>query len=128
MNEEIKYIELKTGFNDNGPAWIGKVQFSKSGRTIYFNGKAFKSLHGQGSYANYYDLETEDEYWISGVKKNGQDRHWDGGGQIMIDRLVISDYLKLTNFDSLNKSTFKPVDIPPTDKSKFAEIENEKII
>ena len=34
----IRYIELKTGFSDRGPAWIGKVVFSKSGQTIYFNG------------------------------------------------------------------------------------------
>jgi len=27
------YIELKTGYQDNGPAWIGRVEFSQSGRT-----------------------------------------------------------------------------------------------
>lgn len=32
MKSEIKYIELKTGYADNGPAWIGKVEFSKSAR------------------------------------------------------------------------------------------------
>jgi len=41
MKTEIRYIELKTG-NDNGPAWIGKVKLSKTGRTIYFNDKAFR--------------------------------------------------------------------------------------
>jgi hypothetical protein len=30
------YIELKTGYQDNGPAWIGRVKFSKTGQTIYF--------------------------------------------------------------------------------------------
>ena len=33
----IKYIELKTGYNDDGPAWIGNVKESKSGKTVYFN-------------------------------------------------------------------------------------------
>ena len=33
----IKYIELKTGYADNGPAWIGNVKESKTGKTIYFN-------------------------------------------------------------------------------------------
>lgn len=42
MEKYIRYIELKTGFSNRGPAWIGKVEFSKSGQTIYFNGKAFK--------------------------------------------------------------------------------------
>ena len=40
------YIELKTGYGDNGPAWISKVTFSKSGETIYFHGKALRRSHG----------------------------------------------------------------------------------
>ena len=47
MRTEIKYIELKTGYADNGPAWIGKVEFSKSGKTMYFNNHAFKG-NGHG--------------------------------------------------------------------------------
>jgi hypothetical protein len=43
IKSELKYIELKPGYSDNGPAWIGKVEFSKSGKTVYFNGHAFKS-------------------------------------------------------------------------------------
>ncbi len=35
----LRYIELKTGYNDNGPAWIGRVKLSGSGKTIYFNGR-----------------------------------------------------------------------------------------
>lgn len=126
MQDRIMYIEQKTGFNDNGPAWIGKVQFSKTGRTIYFNGKAFKSLSGTGIYANYYDLETGDEYWISGVKKNGQDRHSAGGGKIMIDRRIIDEYLTLVDFTTLDPKTFELTDIQPTDKKRFVEIENMK--
>lgn len=62
MRTELKYIELKSGFSDNGPAWIGLVSFSKSGKTIYFNGKAFQSLNGRGIGGNYFDLESGDEY------------------------------------------------------------------
>ena len=29
------YIELKSGHYNTGPAWIGRVAFSKTGRTIY---------------------------------------------------------------------------------------------
>lgn len=36
MKSEIVYVELKTGYNDNGPSWIGKATYSKTGRTIYF--------------------------------------------------------------------------------------------
>lgn len=40
MKSKIMYIELKTGYSDNGPAWIGMVEFSKSGKTVYFDNKA----------------------------------------------------------------------------------------
>ena len=82
----IRYIELKTGYNDNGPTWIGNVKESKSGKTIYFNDHAFQKYHG--AFSNYIDIETGDEYWISHVKKNGEDRHWAGSGKITIDRKV----------------------------------------
>ena len=127
MKPELKYIELKSGFGDTGPAWIGMVEFSKSGRTVYFNGKALKNSKAQGIAGNYYDIESGDEYWISGIKKNGTDRHWAGGGKIMIDRNVVDLYLSLVDFNSLDKNRFELVDILSTDKQKFAELENQKI-
>src|SRR5205823_10851825 len=49
MKSRIMYIELKQAdHNDNGPARIGRVTFSKTGRTIYYKGKAFQSLKGSG--------------------------------------------------------------------------------
>jgi len=67
----IMYIERKAG-NLTGPARIGRVTYSKTGATIYYRGKAFRSLKG-GFKANYYDVETGDEYWISGPRKDGLD-------------------------------------------------------
>lgn len=127
MKPELKYIELKTGFGDNGPAWIGMAEFSKSGRTVYFNGRAFKNSNARGISGNYYDIENGDEYWISGIKKNGTDRHWAGGGKIMIDRNVVDLYLSLVEFNALDKNRFELVNIKPTDKQKFSELENEKM-
>src|SRR5690554_7373181 len=95
MRTEVKYLELKSGFSDNGPAWIGMVSFSKSGKTIYFDGKAFQSLNGTGISANYFDLESGNEYWISGVKKDMSDRHKFGGGKIFVEKRILSDYLKI---------------------------------
>ncbi len=93
----IMYVELKTGFNDDGPAWIGRVNFSKTGSTIYYRGKAFQSLKGSGvSGGNFFDIETGEEYWISGPKKNRQDRHWAGGGPIEIDEDAGDEYQQLT--------------------------------
>ena len=61
-----------------------------------------------------------------GVKKNGQDRHWAGGGKINIDEQIIEEYLSIVDFEIIDKSNFEIVDIPKTDKSKFSQIENEK--
>jgi hypothetical protein len=40
----IRYVELKSGYHDDGPAWIARVLVSKPGRTVYFNGKALKDV------------------------------------------------------------------------------------
>ena len=36
MIHDLMYIELKMGYSDDGPAWIGYVKTSKSKKTIYF--------------------------------------------------------------------------------------------
>lgn len=127
MKSELKYIELKSGFGDNGPAWIGMAEFSKSGRTVYFNGKALKNSNAQGIAGNYFDIENGDEYWVSGIKKNGADRHWAGGGKIMIDKNAVELYLSLVDFDVLDKNSFELTEIETTDKQRFAELENKKL-
>ena len=105
----IKYIELKTGYNDNGPAWIGKVKISRSGNTIYFNNHAFEKWNGVSG--NFVDIESGDEYWISGVKKNGEDRHWAGSGKIIIDSKIIPEYLEIVGDKEINKAKFIIEDI-----------------
>lgn len=101
---DIKYIELKTGYNDDGPAWIGKVKISRSGNTIYFNDHAFQKHRGISG--NFIDIESGDEYWISGVKKNGEDRHWAGNGKIVIDSKIVPEYLSIVGDKELNKNKF----------------------
>lgn len=128
MRTEIKYIELKSGFSGNGPAWIGLVSFSKSGKSIYFNGKAFQSLNGTGISANYFDLESGDEYWISGVKKDMSDRHKFGGGKIFVEKRILSGYLKLIGKSELPKSEYELTEVETTKPTeRINEFENEKI-
>lgn len=83
------YVENK-GNGLDGPGRIGRVSFSKTGRTIYYRGRAFRSLNGQGFKANYYDVETREEYWISGPKKNGADKLY--GGVVEVDDDVREEY------------------------------------
>lgn len=87
----IMYIEYKGG-NLTGEARIGRVTFSKTKKSIHYNGKTFKSLKGRGFKANYFDLETGEEYWISGCKKDGTDRLYNERTPIYIDEDVQKEY------------------------------------
>lgn len=86
----IMYIECKEG-GIEGDGRIGRVTFSKTGRTLYYDGRSFQSLKGTGFKANYFCLETGEEYWISGPKRNGCDRLYGGGG-VPIDEGVREEY------------------------------------
>ncbi len=111
MNRGLVYVELKSGLSDKGPARIGFAERSKSGKTVYFNDQAFQSCKGRGVGANYFDLESGEEYWISGVKRDLSDRHWAGSGAIMIDRSALADYLGAVGLDSLPKRGYELVNL-----------------
>lgn len=83
------YIEFK-GTAISGPARIGRVSFSQTGRSLYYSGQTFQSLSGRGYKSNYFDVATGDEYWISGCKKRGCDRLYPG--TIEIDDDVREEY------------------------------------
>src|SRR4249920_134176 len=85
----IMYIEDKSG-GITGPARIGRVTFSKTGKSLYYRGRLFQSLKGSGFKANFFDAETGQEFWISGCKKNGQDQLY--GGTTEIDDDVREEY------------------------------------
>ncbi|MGX5683618.1 hypothetical protein ACWKWW_03575 [Chryseobacterium cucumeris] len=123
MKRKIMYIENKS-YGHHGPAWIGFVEFSKSGQTVYFDNKALKKLKRPGINANHFDIETGEEYWVSGVKKNGHNRHQFGGGKIMMDKNSINDYLKLVDFNYIDEKYFEIVEFSRIDKNLFNEIEN----
>jgi len=126
MKSKIMYLENKSE-GHNGSAWIGFVEFSKSGQTIYFNGKALKKIKNPGTYGNHFDIETGEEYWVSGVKKNGQNRHWCGGGKIMIDKNSVEEYLKLVDFDILDQNNFTIIEFSKTNKNRFNDMENKEV-
>ncbi len=88
MNSRIMYIEFK-GTELTGPARIGRVTFSKTGKTLHYCGKTFQSLKG-GYKSNYLDVQTDEEYWISGCKKAGDDTLYPG--MIEIDEDVREEY------------------------------------
>jgi hypothetical protein len=83
------YIECK-GEGISGPARIGRVTFSKSGQSLYYQGRRFQTLSGRGFKSNYFEWETREHYWISGCKKRGGDRLY--AGTIEIDEDVREEY------------------------------------
>ncbi|MBS1810240.1 MAG: hypothetical protein JST84_18910 [Acidobacteria bacterium] len=128
-NRRLMYIELKSGYGDSGPAWISHVTFSKSGRTVYFNGKALKRNERGGISGNYYDLESGDEYWVSGVKKRGTNRHWAGSGKIQLDVNAVTDFLQHTGQAEVDSKQYEICsNIKATAPKDFFEMENEKHI
>ena len=124
MRHVIKYIEHKPAeHTDRATAWIARVWPSSSGRTLYFNDLALKRCSGADS--NHYDLVTGEDYWVSGVKKKGSNRHWAGGGPILIEQSLVDwydDYVQ-------QRDPYELVviaDLPKPDISNFNAIENKR--
>lgn len=91
MKSRIMYLEDKSG-GLTGPARIGRVTFSKTGATLYYRGRAFRSLKGAGFKANYYDIETGAEFWISGPRRDGADNLYGGAQPVVVDPDVAQEY------------------------------------
>ena len=124
----LRYIELKSGYSDNGPAWIAYMTPSKSGRTLYFNGRGLMKLKGQrrgGSGGNYVDMETGESFWVSGVKKDREDRHWAGSGKVRIEAAAVLDYLDTIKAKALDTSRCEIVhSVIPTDIERLSQLAN----
>lgn len=87
----IMYVESKAEGLE-GPARIGRVYFSKSGKTLYYRGLRFQSLKGNGFKANFSETASGNHYWISGPRKDGNDRLYGGGRGVQIDDDVRAEY------------------------------------
>jgi hypothetical protein len=85
------YIESKSG-DLIGHARIGRVTFSKSGATLSYAGRSFRSLKGSGFKSNYFDVGTGEHYWISGPKKNGKDSLYATNVRPAVDADVHDEY------------------------------------
>lgn len=88
---KIMYIEDKSDGLE-GKARIGRVYLSKSGKTLYYRDMKFQSLKGSGFKANYFEVESGDHYWISGPRKDKNDRLYSGNSGVEIDSDVQGEY------------------------------------
>ncbi|MFJ3306904.1 hypothetical protein ACIPSA_28020 [Streptomyces sp. NPDC086549] len=82
MSRRIMFVQLKTGYDtDRGPSWIGWVDFSKTWKTAYFQGRTLRRATGLGLFdANFYDVETSEDFWISGPKRDRSDTRYGPAG------------------------------------------------
>jgi hypothetical protein len=83
-------------------------------------------MGGRGvSGGNYYDLETGEEFWVSGVKKDGRDRHWAGNGKILVEAAALAEYLEVVGANALDGSSHEVTySVVETDITKFERMEN----
>jgi hypothetical protein len=75
LKRRLMYVENKDGSIDGVAARIGWVEFSKTGKTVYYRGRELASVGGRGVRGNFADVATREEYWVSGVKKRGSNTH-----------------------------------------------------
>jgi hypothetical protein len=85
----VMYIEDKSR-GLNGPARIGRVTFTRTGRSVRYGGRLLRRVRGFKH--NYEDAETGDAFWISGPHKDGADRNYGGRLPIEIDADVREEY------------------------------------
>ena len=71
MNPRIAYIELKAG-EIVGPARIERIETSKTGKTVYHAGRVLRATT-RGFLFNHIDVESGDEYWIPGPRRDVMD-------------------------------------------------------
>ena len=96
-NRRVMYIENKSGDIDGVDARIGWVTFSKSGRSVYYQGKTLKRAKGGNIMGNHYDEETNEEYWVSGIKKRGSNSHYAESASIAVDDDALEEYHRILN-------------------------------
>jgi len=90
------YVENKEGLLDGANGRIGWVTFSKTGQTVYYRGRSLKKATGGGIRGNFFDTETGEEYWVSGVKKRGSNAHWaESNVSVEIDADALEEYRAL---------------------------------
>jgi hypothetical protein len=84
------YIEARGPDGGVRVARIARVRLSKSGRTIYYDGREFRAV----GRAEYLDTDSGETYLFSGPRKDGNDRGANRSGSfpIEIDEEVRREY------------------------------------
>lgn len=91
MRRRLMYVENKQGLIDGVQGRIGWVSFSKTGQTVYYRGRTLQK--GSRIGGNFFDVESGEEYWVSGVKQRGSNAHpAERGVSIEVDPDALDEY------------------------------------
>ena len=72
----VMFVQMKTGHDiDKGPAWISVVRFNRTWKTAKWHDKTLRRWPGLFD-ANFYDVDTNEEYWISGPRRDMRDTRY----------------------------------------------------
>jgi len=93
----LMYVENKDGTLDGREGRIGWVTFSKTGKTVYYRNRTLHKSKGQGIRGNFFDENTGEEYWVSGVKIRGSNAHWAEHTGIKVDDDAVEEYNRIRN-------------------------------
>lgn len=87
MTARIMYIEDRS-HGPGGPAWIGRVRYSASGRSAYYRGRTLqRTLAG-----NHIDIESGEIFRIAEPAADGADRRPGETTPVLIDDDVREEY------------------------------------
>lgn len=89
MRTRIMYIERKAGAL-TGEARIGRVTFSRSGHTLRYRGLELARCSGYKS--NHLEVQSGEEYWVSGPHRDGADRLYGERLPVHVDEDVRVEY------------------------------------
>ena len=87
----IMYLENRSD-GLGGDARISRVQFSNTGKTIYYDGRSLQPREARGHESNYLDIVTLEEFWIADPRKDGADRLDGEAKPVQIDADVREEY------------------------------------
>jgi hypothetical protein len=91
----VMYVENKDGDIAGVTARIGWVTFSQTGLSVYYRGRTLKRTKGRGTRGNYFDEETGEEFWVSGLKVKGSNAHRAEPTKVVIDDDAREQYRRL---------------------------------
>lgn len=75
MPRRIMFVQQKSGYDtDQGPSWIGWVDFNRTWKTARVRGRTLRRFQGVDS--NFVDVATGEWFWLSGPKRDRTDARY----------------------------------------------------